>query len=155
MKIDVANFVIMNCRVVNSQHSLDEILELLRVCKLPYKDIRLENSLFVSYYDDSREIIGSGGLEFYSPYALLRSVAVRESERGRSIGKHIVNDLIDRAKKNGVHEVYLLTETAHDFFLNWGFRDVGRENVPGKIKASPEFASVCPSSAMVMRYRLA
>ena len=71
------NFVIMNCRVANSQHSLDEILELLRACKLPYKDIRLENSLFVSYCDHSGKLIGSGGLEFYSPYALLRSVAVR------------------------------------------------------------------------------
>jgi len=149
------NFTTMQLRVVNSQHSLDEVLELLRVCKLPYRDIRLEDNLFVSYDDNSGTIIGSGGLEFYPPFALLRSVAVRENERGKSIGKQIVGDLLNIAKENGVHEVYLLTETAHEFFLNRGFRDVARENVPSEIKASSEFSAVCPVSASVMVWQIA
>lgn len=145
--------MIMEARVVNSEHSLAVLLDLLRVCKLPYEDIRLENNLFVSYHDEAGRIIGSGGLEFYSPFALLRSVAVEESQRGNSIGKDIVSDLLARAQENSVHKIYLLTETAHDFFLNRGFQDVSRDNVPVEVKASTEFSSVCPVSASVMVYQ--
>lgn len=145
----------MEARVVTSRHSLAPLLDLLRVCKLPYQDIRLENNLFVSYHDQSGRILGFGGLEFYSPFALLRSVAVDESQRGNSIGKHIVSDLLARAQEKSVREVYLLTETAHDFFLNRGFTDVLREDVPVEIKGSSEFSSVCPVTASAMVYRIA
>jgi amino-acid N-acetyltransferase len=99
------------------------------------------------------KIIGSGGLEFYSMYALLRSVAVDQSERGKAYGKNIIRDLLDRAKSNSAKEVYLLTETAHDFFVKRGFADVPRENVPAEVKTSTEFSSVCPVSAACMVYR--
>lgn len=143
----------MKARVINDHKHLDEVLLLLKSNKLPYQDIRLDNNLFVAYYNDNGSLIGSGGLEFYSSYALLRSVAVDEGERGKAIGKEIVSDLLDRAKRNSVSEIYLLTETAHSFFLKRGFADVARENVPADVKASSEFASVCPVSASCMIYK--
>jgi amino-acid N-acetyltransferase len=121
---------------------------------LPYEDIRLENNLVVSYHDNLGRIIGCGALEFYSRFALLRSIAVDESMRGNSIGKKIVADLLEKAKENNVKEVYLLTETAHNFFLNRGFMDVARDDVPDEVKASSEFSSVCPVSASVLVYRM-
>jgi amino-acid N-acetyltransferase len=144
----------MESRVVVSQHALDEVVELLRKCNLPYQDISLENNLFLSYHDDSGRIIGSGGLEFYSRFALLRSVAVDENVRGNSIGKQIVNELLKKAKEKNAYEVYLLTDTARNFFINRGFMDVGRDNVPNDVKASSEFSSVCPVSASAMVYRI-
>lgn len=143
----------MRAKVVDHNNSLDEILSLLKSNKLPYRDVKLENSLFVSYHDENGKVIGSGGLEFYSMYALLRSVAVDETQRGKAFGKEIVNDLLNRAKGKSTKEIYLLTETAHDFFLHRGFSDISREEVPVEVKASSEFASVCPVSASCMIYR--
>lgn len=143
----------MEARIVDQKQSLDEVLSLLKSNKLPHHDVRLENNLFISYQDESGKVIGSGGLEFYSAFALLRSVAVDESQRGKAFGKEIVKDLVDRAKRKSVKEIYLLTETAHDFFLKRGFSDVSRDSVPAEIKASSEFASVCPVSAACMVYR--
>lgn len=143
----------MEARVVAENQSLDKIRSLLKSNKLPHQDINLENNLFISYQDENGKVIGSGGLEFYSSYALLRSIAVDETQRGKAFGKEIVNDLLHRAKGKSVKEIYLLTETAHDFFLKRGFTDVARENVPAEVKASTEFASVCPVSASCMVYR--
>jgi amino-acid N-acetyltransferase len=144
----------MEARIVEQHQALDEIRSLLKSNKLPYQDLQLENNLFVSYHDGLGNVIGSGGLEFYSNYALLRSVAVDESQRGNAFGKEIVKDLLSRAKNKSVKEIFLLTETAHDFFLKRGFKDVSRENVPQEVKASSEFASVCPASAACMVYQL-
>lgn len=143
----------METRVITDQESLNEILKFLRESNLPYQDIKLSDNLFVSYHDPAGELVGSGGLEFYSNYALLRSVAVHANMRGQSIGKEIVSDLLSRAKSMGCIEVYLLTETARDFFLKLKFSDTARELVPAEIKSSTEFASVCPVSAAVMVYR--
>ena len=145
----------MEGRLINEQSSLHDVLELLRICKLPYQDIQLKNNLFISYHNEDGKMIGSGGLEFYSSYALLRSVAVDETLRGKSIGKKIVEDLLLRARARTIREVYLLTETAHDYFTKRGFSDIARENVPNEVKASTEFSSVCPVSASVMVYRIA
>ena len=144
----------MNAQVVTTKSMQDDVIALLRSCKLPYLDLIVESNLLVSYHDDKGKIIGSGGLEFYSAYALLRSVAVEETQRGTAVGKQIVADLLLRAKQAGVGEVYLLTETAHDFFLRRGFSDINRELVPEEVKASTEFSSVCPITASVMVYRM-
>ena len=144
----------MNAQVVSTKKSLDEIIVLLRENKLPFQDIQLVNSLYVGYHDEEGRLVGSAGLEFYLPYALIRSVAVRETQRGKSIGTRIVVDMLERAREKGVEEVYLLTETARDFFAARGFSNVARERVPDKVKASSEFSSVCPVSAAVMVYSM-
>lgn len=144
----------MEARVISNQNTFDEVLELLRVNKLPAEDIRLSNGLFISYHDDAGKIVGAGGLEFYSGYALLRSVVVDASMRGQSIGKDIVNDLLSRANQTSTRAVYLLTETAHDFFVKLGFSDIERDAVPSEVKVSTEFSTVCPVSASVMIYRI-
>jgi amino-acid N-acetyltransferase len=65
-----------------------------------------------------------------------------------------VKTLIDHAKTRSIKQVYLLTETAHKYFLKFGFKDITRENVPAEIKQSTEFVSVCPVSAACMVYHL-
>jgi len=136
-----------------SSDSLNDLLELLKASKLPHQYIVLEKNLFVKYSNDQGNMVGCGGLEFYPPYALLRSVAVAENARGRSLGKQIVNDLLNRAKNRNVKAVYLLTETAPNFFLKRGFTNVAREDAPEELKSSTEFKSVCPVSAACMIYK--
>jgi amino-acid N-acetyltransferase len=144
----------MTAHQVTESEMLNGIIDLLKDSGLPYKDISLEKSLMFSYLNDHGNIIGSGGLEFYGPYALLRSVAVRKDLQGKAIGKRIVNDLFEKAKEKNATAIYLLTESAHEYFSRLQFKDVDRSNVPQEIRSSSEFSNVCPTSAACMVYDL-
>jgi amino-acid N-acetyltransferase len=136
---------------VTSNKQLDQLKDFLRVNQLPVEDIRLGNGLYLAYYNSVDELVGSGGMEFYGDRSLLRSLAVSQGLRGQALGQQIVRDLIGEAKIKGVHEVFLLTQTAFFFFLKLGFKEVDRKDVPPAIRASTEFSQVCPSSAHVMK----
>lgn len=138
---------------VSHQHELQPILNLLKASQLPFQDITLTKSLIIGYYDQAGKLVGSGGLEYYQDYALLRSLAVDASERGKSIGNYIVDDLLKRAKEKPVSAIFLLTETAKAFFEKRNFQNIDRGLVPDVVKESTEFKTVCPASAACMVYR--
>lgn len=144
----------MKACVVTDPASLEKVFQLLRLNNLPYQDIRLESNLFIFYQDDESNLVGAGGLEFYGRYALLRSLVVDEKHRGLSYGIRITTDLLSRASAKGVNEIYLLTETAREFFLKNGFEEIPRDSTPPEIQKSSEFSSVCPVSAAIMAKRL-
>lgn len=139
----------MKAKLVTTNDELNTVLEFLRDNGLPYKDITLEKSQIFGYFDGNGNLMGCGGLEYYGSYALLRSIAVRKDLRGRLVGKFIVDDLLGRAKHESA-EVYLLTETAHDYFKKLNFQDVPRNVVPKEIQSSSEFSNVCPTTAACM-----
>lgn len=139
----------------SQQLATDELQELqsfLEANRLPYKDIKLAGNLFIRYNDADGNLIGSGGLELYGKVALIRSVAVIQSRRRENLGTRIVDDLLQRARGLQIDSVYLLTETAHSFFLKKGFKDFDRDEVPAELKNSSEFSEVCPASAKCMLY---
>ena len=144
----------MKVEQVVGNEMLTKVSEFLENNDLPYKDITLEKSIMFRYLDGDDNIIGSGGLEFYGPFALLRSIAVRRDLQGKGIGKTIVHDLLEKAKRKKVTAVYLLTETAHDYFSSLRFLDVDRASVPQEIRSSSEFSNVCPTSAACMVCKL-
>lgn len=148
----------MQALMIQDQIALEKLMKFLQLNKLPYQDINnaitTKDRLFFGYYDNTNELIGSGGLELYGNAALLRSVAVKENKRGKDLGKRIVNDLVEHAKKANITNIYLLTETAKDFFLKRGFELIHRNEVPENIKNSSEFLHVCPASATCMFYKL-
>ena len=144
----------MTARRVTENEMLSDVIDLLQANGLPYKDIVVEKSFIYSYVDGDGNLTGSGGLEFYGLFALLRSIAVRKDLQGKGIGKAIVHDLIEKAKEKKVTAVYLLTETAHDYFSSLQFLDVDRASVPQEIRSSSEFSNVCPASAASMVYKL-
>lgn len=130
--------------------ALGDLRAFLQASGLPKDDLVLENSVFLVSRDGDGNIIASGGFETYGPYALLRSVAIAPLLRNMGFGVLIVGELLAQAKKKQVSKVYLLTETAEVFFAKLGFERVGREDAPSEIKASTEFSSVCPVSAVLM-----
>jgi amino-acid N-acetyltransferase len=140
--------------MIQDQIALEKLQKFLQANKLPHTDIKINGNLFIGYHDDHGNLIGSGGLELYGSTALLRSVAVDESLRGKSLGKKIVEDLVEKARNLKIQSIYLLTETAHDFFLKKGFADVPRDQVPEAVRNSSEFLDVCPSSADCMIFKL-
>ena len=66
-----------------------------------------------------------------------------------------MQDRLARARGLGLGSVWLLTTTAAGFFDQLGFARVERGSVPPELQASPEFATVCPGSAVCMRLALA
>ena len=70
--------------------------------------------------------------------------------RGTGLGVRLTEAALALAVERGVRSVYLLTETAGEFFPRFGFRTVTRDEVNPAVKASEEFSSLCPESAQVM-----
>lgn len=143
----------LTSKVIDDAESFTAFRSLLQSANLPADDLDFKKHLLIGFYDGVTPV-ATGGLEIYSQYALLRSLFVKFGIRGQSLGSTITEKLIDHAKAKGISAIYLLTETAHAFFLKRGFQDVVREAVPQEIKASTEFSNVCPTSAICMVYTL-
>ncbi|HTJ52428.1 MAG TPA: arsenic resistance N-acetyltransferase ArsN2 [Cyclobacteriaceae bacterium] len=136
-------------QLVQDHEGFEAFRALLQSSNLPHADLNYKDHILVGYYENN-ELIGTGGLEVYDGYALLRSLAVKMGVRGLSIGSFITKDLIEQARKKKLKGIYLLTETAHGFFQLKGFKDVDRTSVPEAVKSSTEFSHVCPTSAACM-----
>jgi amino-acid N-acetyltransferase len=103
---------------------------------------------------EGMQIVGTAALELYADGALLRSVAVDTSQQGRRLGHQLTEAALHLARARGAGEIFLLTTTAEKFFPKFGFEPITRDEVPASVKASVEFQSACPASAIVMRKRL-
>jgi amino-acid N-acetyltransferase len=121
---------------------------------LPSNDLGCAFNRFYAL-EESGEVLGYSGLERRDGTALLRSVVVPPERRGLGIGRRLVEAMLDEAAALGDREVHLLTTTAAGYFERLGFERVAREGVPAGIAASAQFASLCPSSAVLMRRALA
>lgn len=99
-------------------------------------------------------IVGSAAIERYADGGLLRSVAVAPELQGRGIGHQLTEAALTLAGELRLPALYLLTTTADRFFPQFGFARITRDDVPESVRASVEFTSACPASAVVMRRRL-
>ena len=95
-------------------------------------------------------VVGSAALEVYGEAALLRSVAVDSGLRGHGLGQRLTRTALALARQHGIAIVYLLTETAGDFFPRFGFQLTERAAVEPAVQQSVEFISACPASAQVL-----
>ncbi len=124
---------------------------LLQANALPLDGVVAPLDGFVVAELDGR-LVGVAGIERCGagPEALLRSVAVAEGWKGRGLGRALVTRAIADAEARGLTALYLLTTTAEHYFPTFGFRAVERAKVPAAIRATDEFTSACPASAVVM-----
>ena len=97
------------------------------------------------------EVVGSAALEVYADGALLRSVAVVPDVQGQGVGRLLTEAALSLGVVVGTPAIYLLTTTAEGYFQRLGFERTDRVAVPESVKASLEFKSACPASAVVMR----
>jgi len=128
---------------------LPAIFELLQRSALPRDglDAHVATTLVAR---DANGLVGTAALELYGTAALLRSVAVAVERRGRGLGAALTATALDLARRRGVRTVYLLTETAAEFFPRFGFRPIPRPAVDPAVLGSAEFTTACPASALVM-----
>ncbi len=127
-----------------------EIEALVRRVALPLGGLHEHLGTTLVARIDGGEIGGCAALEPYGDAALLRSVAVAPSRQGRGVGHELTRSALGLARELGVDRVFLLTETAGDFFRRFGFATTNRADVPEAVRASVEFTTLCPESAEVM-----
>jgi amino-acid N-acetyltransferase len=127
----------------------ESIVALLVAEKLPADDLpaNLENFMVAIQND---ELIGVVGLELHGRYSLLRSLAVHPDWRGKGVAGKLLREAEILAGSKGSKAIYLLTETAPDYFERKNYIKITRNDVPSEVQQSSEFSHVCPQSAIVM-----
>lgn len=140
---------------VYRETSLASIRPLLADAGLPSADLSEDLEHFFACGAPAKPG-GVVGLELYGSHAILRSLAVSPELRGRGCGRALVAAAERHAQALDVHTVFLLTETAREFFEALGYRIITERNTaPQAIRGSREFAELCPASAAFMSKELA
>ncbi|HEY0673549.1 MAG TPA: arsenic resistance N-acetyltransferase ArsN2 [Longimicrobiales bacterium] len=133
---------------------LSAVQSLLRAADLPLDGV---TDFFPDNYavaQRGNEVVGAIGVERYGEHGLLRSAVVTPSMRGAGLGAQLTRERLAWCRRQGLADVFLLTTTAAPFFERIGFSRVDRASVPAELAGAPEFASICPSTAVVMRLPL-
>ena len=107
----------------------------------------------------SGAVIGAAGVEMHGTagdaVGLFRSAVVDEHWRGHGVGAALTHDRLAWAEHEALRAVYLLTETAAEYWPRFGFERTARSDAPASIMASHEWKHGCPASAVAMRLDLA
>lgn len=133
-----------------SQEDKNAFIAQLIEAQLPYADIDEATELFLLREAKTSSVIGTAGLEWYGQNALLRSVSVSTFYRGKGVGKQILFEIEKIAHSRQAKGIYLLTETAKNFFEKNNYLATSRQSIPKEVLASPQFTSTCPSTATAM-----
>lgn len=129
----------------------DSVKKLLLENQLPTEDISqidMGNFFGCGQADNPQGVIG---LEIHGEDGLLRSLVVSQSGRGSGCGTALVKQIEEHARSMGINHLYLLTETAEEYFKNKGYATITRDRVSESIKHTKEFSELCSASAAVMR----
>jgi amino-acid N-acetyltransferase len=124
---------------------------LLAASGLPTEDITAAAHPEFLIMRSNGHLGGVIGLERFGPTGLLRSLAVRPEHRRAGFGIALTRALEEHAARSGVLTLYLLTQTAQAFFSHRGYRAIERDQAPDEIRSNPQFRSLCPASAVLMR----
>ncbi|MFT5219968.1 MAG: amino-acid N-acetyltransferase [Planctomycetota bacterium] len=123
---------------------------LLNKAGLPYDDCLDIGHRYYGVFSGAR-LIGAGGLELARNDALLRSLVVATDFRSQGLGGLLSDFILAEARRLGQASIYLLTETAGDYFTARGFTLIERDQVPDSIAGTRQFSELCPDSASCMQ----
>jgi UDP-N-acetylmuramate: L-alanyl-gamma-D-glutamyl-meso-diaminopimelate ligase len=112
---------------------------------------------FPSFYVLTNEqgAVGTVALDVHGDDAILRALAVDEENRGAGYGWMLADMAVSQARWRGVRRIYLLTESASDFFAaKFGFRVVDRSTLSKQVAASETFTAPKGTGQVAMRLDL-
>lgn len=127
-----------------------ELSTLLSSCGLPVADVYEEKALAFFGCREAGTLVAVVGMETGTDSALLRSLAVAPEQRGRGLARRLVAFVEHLGAARGKQTLYLLTDSAPDFFRALGYADLAREHAPDWIRAGAQFAQLCPDDAAFM-----
>ncbi|WP_291857057.1 arsenic resistance N-acetyltransferase ArsN2 [Marinilabilia sp.] len=129
------------------------VIALLKENDLPFEDLNFKKHKF-RLKMESDEVIAVCAIEEYGKYGLLRSFSVRKDLQGKGIGKSLYEEVLCSCRNEGINALFLMTTTASGFFEKLGWSEIWRQAVPGDVRQSEEFKSLCPQSAVCMMLSL-
>lgn len=137
---------------IRPAHEADRrpILALLRETNLPTDDLAASSARMFYVAGKGDELLGCAAVETFATAGLLRSVAVRADQRGVGIATALVSALERAAAGSGIERLFLLTTSAPEFFARIGYVVCDRLEAPEAIQRSPQFAQLCPKSAVCL-----
>ncbi|KAA1006193.1 GNAT family N-acetyltransferase [Paraburkholderia panacisoli] len=106
---------------------------------------------FLVAEDANGDFIGCVGLDKFGTSALLRSLVVANNAREKGLGRQLLAYAENVARADDISELWLLTTTAAEFFQRAGYVVSDRTTAPAEIRASTQFAMLCPASANCLR----
>ncbi len=130
------------------------LAEQLRAAGLPIDDVAEPGRRFFRFGDRCDGLIGFIGWECPDSAALLRSLVVVPTQRGRGWGRTMIGWALLRLAESGANDAYILTTTIEPLAIKLGFRTIRRTQVPASIRASRQFASLCPATAHLLHRSL-
>ena len=134
-------------------HNRQALQVILKNESLCFNDINDEGVVLFEV-KEKEIIIGYFGYELYGSYALFRSMVVVEGYRKMGYGALIWHEAKKKLRANQVAKVYLLTNTASEFFKGQGFNEIQRSSAPEEIASTTEFIEFCPSDSVCMMINL-
>jgi protein-tyrosine-phosphatase/N-acetylglutamate synthase-like GNAT family acetyltransferase len=133
--------------------NLPAVEALLTAAGLPLEGAAEALALGVVAREDDT-VVAAAAIERYGDAGLLRSVVVDADHRGSGLGRAIVTAAEDLARGDGIRDLFLLTETAVDWFPRLGYGVVARQVASAAVGASIEFTTVCRDTGVPMRKHL-
>jgi len=134
------------------QEDVERVRALLQRTELAYPELddHVDDLLIVR--DESHEVVACVAMELYDEAGLLRALATAPERRGEGLGWMLADAALGRARNRGCRRVYLITESASDFFAEkFGFRAVQLSMVDAAVAESTVFRTASSSAtAMVL-----
>ncbi|MBP6628303.1 MAG: UDP-N-acetylmuramate--L-alanine ligase [Kofleriaceae bacterium] len=134
---------------------MPEVRALLERCGLAGE--RASDDDFAPFFalSNERGIIGCVALEVLGEDAILRALAVDPEARGGGYGWMLADMAVAHARHRGARRIYLLTDSASDFFAaKLGFRVVDRSTTSAEVASSATFRASAGSTFVAMRLDL-
>jgi len=135
---------------ISSNPTMARVAHLLGQCGLPSDDILPEYLPNFVLARDGESDVGVAGLQVFGSTALVRSVAVLPTHRSRRLGTKLLGAIEQRARSQGVKQLYLLTNDAQAFFAAHGYRESPRCSAPAEVQGCSQFGSSCCGAAALM-----
>ncbi len=125
------------------------VCALLSANHLPTADLNplLDNFLVAL---EEGEVVAVMGIDRYGAAGLLRSAVVSASHRNTGLAAALLQQLLETASQTGIGQLYLVTNTAENYFSKGGFAKITREEVIPAVLQSKEFNGLCPASSAIM-----
>jgi C_GCAxxG_C_C family probable redox protein len=98
-------------------------------------------------------LVGCAGFDVIGgSHALIRSLAVLPGFRKQQIGRHLMQRLLVHAGECGVHQLFLLTDRAREYFVQMGFVSCSPDCVPEPVRMSPRFRALLHPGAVILHH---
>ncbi len=134
-------------------NDIEQIKSLLQTNDLPVVGVvqHWQNFLVADQQDC---ILGTLGVHYDGKKALLRSFVVNDSQRNSGIGKALLQRMLLEMQSRGIKDVFLLTETATNYFIREGFTEICRDEIPQILLKESGLDQECPCSSRCLKCQL-